>query len=197
VQVGRSPRELDGLIHRPPGGGLILELEPVGPAEDLSPRIAAALKRITTAPSRRSLCDEAAKGFKELAGYDRVMVYRFDPEGHGEVLAERREPGLEPFLGNRCPASDIPQIARQLCERNRIRMLVDVAYQPVPLSPGALAALGRGSRHVALLSAQHVADPHPVPEEHGSSGDAGGLAAGGRAAVGPDRLSSLRPARGP
>jgi light-regulated signal transduction histidine kinase (bacteriophytochrome) len=135
VRVGRSPRELDGLIHRPPGGGLILELEPAGPADDLSPRIAAALKRITTAFALRSLCDEAAKGFKELAGYDRVMVYRFDPEGHGEVLAERREPGLEPFLGNRYPASDIPQIARQLYERNRIRMLVDVAYQPVPLAP--------------------------------------------------------------
>ena len=42
------------------------------------------------------------------------MIYRFDDEGHGEVFAETRRPELEAFLGNRYPASDIPQIARSL-----------------------------------------------------------------------------------
>ena len=63
------------------------------------------------------------------------MVYRFDEEGHGEVFSERREPKLEPFLGNRYPATDIPQIARRLYERNRVRVLVDVQDTPSPLVP--------------------------------------------------------------
>ena len=71
------------------------------------------------------------------------MVYRFDDEGHGEVFAERREPQLEPFLGNRYPASDIPQIARRLYERNRVRVLVDVDYAQVPLRPRLSPLTGR------------------------------------------------------
>ena len=52
--------------------------------------------------------------FRRMTGYDRVMIYRFDDEGHGEVFSETRKPELEAFLGNRYPASDIPQIARRL-----------------------------------------------------------------------------------
>ena len=63
------------------------------------------------------------------------MVYRFDDEGHGEVFSERRNPELEAFLGNRYPATDIPQMARRLYERTRVRVLVDVNYDPVPLEP--------------------------------------------------------------
>ena len=93
------------------------------------------LRSIIATPGLRSLCDETARIFKALTGYDRVMVYRFDDEGHGEVLSEAREPALESFLGNRYPATDIPQIARRLYERNRIRVLRDVEYRPAALEP--------------------------------------------------------------
>ncbi|WP_428484629.1 GAF domain-containing protein [Rhodopila sp.] len=63
------------------------------------------------------------------------MVYRFDDHGHGEVFSEKREPALEAYLGNRYPATDIPHIARRLYERNRVRVLVDVEYASVPLTP--------------------------------------------------------------
>ncbi|MFL5282935.1 MAG: GAF domain-containing protein, partial [Rhodopila sp.] len=87
------------------------------------------------AASLRTLCDETTRVVKALTGYDRVMVYRFDPEGHGEVLSEAKEPQLEAYLGNHYPASDIPQIARRLYERNRVRLLADVEFDPVPLKP--------------------------------------------------------------
>lgn len=51
------------------------------------------------------------------------------------MFSEAKKATLEPLLGNRYPASDIPQIARRLYERNRVRVLVDVAYEPVPLLP--------------------------------------------------------------
>ena len=69
--------------------------------------------------------------FRDLTGYDRVMIYRFDDEGHGEVFSETKRPELEAFLGNRYPASDIPQIARRLYERNRVRLLADVGLHAV------------------------------------------------------------------
>jgi chemotaxis family two-component system sensor kinase Cph1 len=134
-EVGPEGVECDALAHRPPGGGLILELERAGAPADLARAVAGGLDAIVGAPSLRSLCDETAKTFKAICGYDRVMVYRFDEDGHGEVFAEEREPRLEAFLGNRYPASDIPQIARSLYIRNRVRILVDVAYEPVALTP--------------------------------------------------------------
>ncbi len=141
--VSNPPMELDGLIHRPLGGGLVIELEPAGPPVRLSRSIEGALQTILGATTLRALCDETAMIFKDLSGYDRVMVYRFDDDGHGEVLSEQRQPELEAFLGNRYPASDIPQIARQLYVRNRIRVLADVAYDPVALNPRLSPISGR------------------------------------------------------
>ena len=134
-RVDGLARELDGLIHRPPGGGLVVELTDAGPPLDLSDIVCAGLRAISATSSLRMLCDESARIIKELLGYDRVMVYRFDERGHGEVYSEQREPDLEAFLGNRYPATDIPQIARRLYMRNRIRVLEDVAYSAVALTP--------------------------------------------------------------
>jgi len=133
--VGAQPHPFDGLLHRPPAGGLIIELEPAGSTKPLAGTIDRSLKQLLGTTSLRALCDETARVFKHIAGYDRAMVYRFDQDGHGQVFAEAREPHLEAFLGICYPASDIPQIARRLYERNRVRLLVDVDYEPVPLEP--------------------------------------------------------------
>ena len=60
------------------------------------------------------LVDSAVKSLRRLTGFDRVMAYRFREDGAGEVVAEAKSPGVEPFLGLRYPASDIPQVVRQL-----------------------------------------------------------------------------------
>jgi light-regulated signal transduction histidine kinase (bacteriophytochrome) len=142
-RIGRPGAEFDGLLHRPPEGGLVIELERAGPPVDPSRQIASALDKIRSASSLRALCDEAATLLQDRTGYDRVMVYRFDDEGHGEVFSERRKPDLEAFLGNRYPATDIPQMARRLYERTRVRVLVDVNYDPVPLQPRLSPLTGR------------------------------------------------------
>ncbi len=141
--VGDQGARFDVLLHRPADGGLIVELEKAGPKVELSSHLESALQRIVETSSLRALCDETARIFKDLTGYDRVMVYRFDEEGHGEVFSERREEKLEAFLGNRYPASDIPQMARRLYVRNRVRVLVDVEYQPVPLTPSQSPLTGQ------------------------------------------------------
>ena len=142
-KLGSPPRSFNCMIHRPANGGLVIELEPAEAPANLASALDSAFHRIASSSSLRGLCDEAATIFKEVTGYDRVMVYRFDDEGHGEVFSERRRPDLEAFLGNWYPASDIPQIARKLYERNRVRLLVDVNYTPVPLQPRLSPLNGR------------------------------------------------------
>ncbi len=108
------------LLHRAAGGELVIEMEDAAPAADLSAEVERALETIISAGSLASLCDATAQIFKEITGYDRVMIYRFDEEGHGEVFAETRKPELEAFLGNRYPASDIPaDRAPALCAKSR------------------------------------------------------------------------------
>ena len=159
-RLGTSKAELDGIIHRPSGGGLAVELEPGGPDVDLSRYVQRALSSIVTYASLSQLCDEAAVLFRELTGYDRVMIYRFDEEGHGQVLSECKADTLEPFLGIRYPASDIPKIARRLYERNRVRMLVDVNYEPVGIrprsSPLSSADLDMSMCHLRSMSPLHI-----------------------------------------
>ena len=77
--------------------------------------------------------DIAADEIQRLTGFGRTLVYRFDEEGHGEVLAERADPGYPSFLGHRFPAADIPPQARELYLLNQIRLIPDAHYEPVPL----------------------------------------------------------------
>ncbi len=139
----------DATIHRPPAGGLVIEIERAGESIDLAGQIEPLLQRIVLSATLRAHCDETARVVRELTGYDRVMVYRFDKQGHGEVLSEDRRSDLESYLGNWYPASDIPQIARRLYVRNRIRVLVDVTYHPVAIEP-RLSPLTGGELDMSL-----------------------------------------------
>jgi chemotaxis family two-component system sensor kinase Cph1 len=87
------------------------------------------------------------------------MVYRFDPDGHGKIIAEARDPRLESLLGHHYPATDIPQRARELYLRNRVRVLVDVHYEPAPLVPRCCPAatkLDMSMCHLRSMSPLHL-----------------------------------------
>ena len=149
--------ELEGSVHRLPGGGLIVELEPLVPPEgardtvsageveqtSLLEGVAAAVQRISNASNIGALADSVVKCVRDLTGYDRVMVYKFDPDGHGKIIAEARDPRLDSLLGHHYPATDIPQRARELYIRNRVRVLVDASYVPSPLVPALLPLTGQ------------------------------------------------------
>ena len=85
--------------------------------------------------STASLHGDCARRIREIAGFDRVMIYRFDADWNGAVIAEDRRDDLEPFLGLHYPASDIPRQARELYARNWLRFIADRDYAPVPILP--------------------------------------------------------------
>ncbi|MEO0486125.1 MAG: HWE histidine kinase domain-containing protein [Pseudomonadota bacterium] len=93
--------------------------------EDAS-TVQALLSRVQKRDDIQAMAQEAARGLKLLSGFDRVMVYRFEEDASGTVIAEVHEPGMEPFLGLRYPASDIPQQARELYTRSVLRIIADV-----------------------------------------------------------------------
>lgn len=93
------------------------------------------LARLLTATTPQALCATAAIEFQHLTGFDRVMVYEFDADYNGAVVAETRHPDLEPYLGLHYPASDIPPQARALYLKNVVRHIPQVHYTPVPIAP--------------------------------------------------------------
>ncbi|MFJ2487761.1 ATP-binding protein [Pseudomonas sp. NPDC087639] len=130
----------EGLLHRHQGV-LILELEIH--AENFQPRNVAGnqthlgrmLQRLHAATTLQALYDISVQEIQALTGYDRVLIYRFEEEGHGQVIAEASSPSMEVFNGLFFPASDIPEQARELYRTNWLRIIPNADYQPVPLVP--------------------------------------------------------------
>lgn len=118
------------------GAYLVIEAEPSMVEPDLHSGevVRLMLGRLRKTKGSLELAQEAARQLKILSGFDRVMVYRFHADGSGEVIAEVAKAGLEPFLGLHYPASDIPQQARALYQRNWLRIIADIEQRPVPLT---------------------------------------------------------------
>ena len=138
VNTNGNERVFDGILHRS-NHGLILELEPLEDDQrltfrhfyDLSRKSLLALQNTETL---QELYEVAAQEVHRLTGFDRVMIYRFDKDWNGEVVAEAKEPGVaDGFLGLRFPATDIPEQARALYLKNWLRFIPDVAYQPATI----------------------------------------------------------------
>lgn len=91
------------------------------------------IDRLRRQRSIEPLLAQVVEQIRDLTGFDRVMAYRFRADDSGEILAEARDGELEPFLGLRYPASDIPAQARRLYTVNTLRLICDVGYQPVAL----------------------------------------------------------------
>src|SRR3712207_995811 len=146
MPVPVAGRDLDLVVHRT-DGLLVTEWEPVAGAGEAGStwhrRLPSVLQRLSATQTLDELTAVLARDVRGLTGFDRVMVYRFDPEWNGEVVAEDRRADLEPFLGLRYPASDIPAQARALYATNWLRLIPDATYRRVPLEPAVNPVTGR------------------------------------------------------
>ncbi len=125
------------MAHRR-GRALVLELEVAGSQDNASParfyhRQRDAVNALHEVDGVQAICARTVQLVRELTDYDRVMIYRFEPDGHGHVIAEACEPNLSPYLGLHYPATDIPRQARMLFLQNWIRVIADVDAEPVPI----------------------------------------------------------------
>jgi diguanylate cyclase (GGDEF)-like protein len=158
-----GPTSFDMIAFRIPGL-LMLEFEPVVDAAADLTAVQRSMRRVIGQPPDSddviALCVTAVEELRRLTGYDRVLAYRFESDAHGEVVAEARRPDQEPLLGLRYPAGDIPRQARLLYLTNRLRVIADVDYEPVPLRgvPGAPGAeqLDLGQSQLRSVSPVHL-----------------------------------------
>ncbi|MCC8358982.1 ATP-binding protein [Salinimicrobium sediminilitoris] len=120
------------------GPNLILNFEPLQEVDSsyhFQRQLTRVLNKFKAAKSVDQLCNAATILTKEMFGYDRVMIYRFDEEWNGEVIAEIKEEDMGSWLGLHYPATDIPAQSRELFLKHQVRVITDVHYTPVPITP--------------------------------------------------------------
>ncbi|QIR38850.1 GAF domain-containing protein [Tolypothrix sp. PCC 7910] len=130
----------DAVFHRNPEGILILELEPAISQENI-PFLSfyhlarASINQLEKTTNLRDFCQIIVQEVRNVTGFDRVMLYKFDDDGHGSVIAEEKLDSMEPYLGLHYPESDIPKPARKLFASNFIRLIPDAHAEPVQILP--------------------------------------------------------------
>ncbi|CAN5640473.1 ATP-binding protein [soil metagenome] len=147
-QAGSTEVQLNGwlfdlIVHR--SGGMAIaefELHPATRDEVAGFALKAhrAMDKLKRQTSVDALLGLAVSAVRQLTGFDRVMAYRFRHDDSGEVAAEDKVPELEPFVGRRYPASDIPAQARRLYVINTLRLIADVRAEPVAVTAAATAS---------------------------------------------------------
>ncbi|WP_265570307.1 HWE histidine kinase domain-containing protein [Sphingomicrobium nitratireducens] len=136
VELTEQGARFDAAIHMNEGV-IIVEAEPTKEKSygDATGTVRGMVSRLDQADDMEGFFREGARQVRALTGFDRVMIYRFDKDGSGEVVAEAAKSGIGSFLGLHYPASDIPKQARELYKRSLLRMITDIEAEPVPIVP--------------------------------------------------------------
>lgn len=119
----------------------IIELEPVQKSAeqdsfvDIYQEVKYVMAELDGAKTTDETCAIVARELKRISGFDKIMIYRFDENWNGEVIAEEKEEGMEAYLGLKFPASDVPKQARELYRKTPYRLIPNVNYQPEKLYP--------------------------------------------------------------
>lgn len=119
---------------------MILELEPAVSRENI-PFLSfyhlakASINQLETTANLHDFCQIIVQEVRKVTGFDRVMLYKFDDDGHGSVIAEEKLESMEPYLGLHYPESDIPKPARKLFVANSIRIIPDSHAQSIQIIP--------------------------------------------------------------
>ncbi|MBE9054992.1 ATP-binding protein [Sphaerospermopsis sp. LEGE 08334] len=139
IQVGNKLVDFDVIIYRCQGI-IILELEPNLLEKshkffNFYPLIKLTISQLKNATNVTHLSQILAQEVRRITGFDRVMVYRFDENWNGRVIAEAKLENLTAYLDLHYPATDIPQQARKLYTQNWLRLIPDVNYQSAAIIP--------------------------------------------------------------
>lgn len=91
------------------------------------------MRKIQSCENDEDLFSLSTQLLRHMTGYDRVMIYRFDPNFNGQVLKESRQSSLPSFDGLWFPHWDIPSQAREMMTKIPLRIIEDTDQEPVPL----------------------------------------------------------------
>ncbi len=134
-----SGRTLQVSAHRG-AQGVIIEFEAPPQSHELTleavyPRLRRIVDDIGRAEDVAGIAELAVREVRNLTQFNRVMLYCFDKDGVGTVIAEDGDGVLPSYLNLRFPGSDIPPQARELYRLNRLRLIASSSYELVPIVP--------------------------------------------------------------
>ena len=136
MQIQHAGGTFEVIAHRT-SNGLICEFEQSTGCVPMLANFSFIAHRATEKLKREKTVDGllkvAVEEVRRMTGFDRVMAYRFRHDDSGDVVAESVTAALDPFIGRRYPASDIPAQARRLYVINTLRLIANVGAQPVPI----------------------------------------------------------------
>ncbi|WP_137130683.1 ATP-binding protein [Rhizobium sp. FY34] len=129
-------RRLSLVAHRS-GLLIVVEVEELGDQslDDIFLGLRSFTQRLSSEAGLRGCLRAAAEFVHDLTGFDRVLVYRFDAEWNGQVIEEAGNGHLPSYRDLRFPSTDIPAQARALYASNRLRIIANANYIPVPVYP--------------------------------------------------------------
>lgn len=148
----------DAIVHRVDGLSIV-EIEPMPTGEEYARvPVVAAIQRLSDASSIEELREIVVTDLRRITGFDRVMMYEFQDDGHGIVVAEDRHPELESYLGLHFPASDIPAQARTLYLSKVGRAIASTESAPRPLLSTRLdpATIDLSGAELRAVSPYHI-----------------------------------------
>jgi two-component system, chemotaxis family, sensor kinase Cph1 len=130
----------DAVFHRSPDGYLILELEATQKNDNISflnfyHLAKASIDRLAVTANLLVFSQIVVAQVRKIAEFDRVILYKFDDDGHGEVIAEDKVVEMDSYLGLHFPATDIPPPARKIFLANRLRAIPNLSDRAVSLIP--------------------------------------------------------------
>ncbi|MBW4687110.1 MAG: GAF domain-containing protein [Komarekiella atlantica HA4396-MV6] len=139
IKAGGKSIHFDGIIHRS-DQLLILELEPALLEKSNAffrfyHLVKQTISKLQIASSVTEISQILVKEVKKITGFDRVMIYRFDDNSNGIVIADDKPEYLASYLGLHYPALDIPPQARELFSQNWLRLIPDANYKPAAIVP--------------------------------------------------------------
>ncbi|ARS35441.1 GAF domain-containing protein [Pontibacter actiniarum] len=139
LQLQGREQDFIALVH-PEQEHVLVELEENAASSDKSfIGIYQHIKYITTllkqASTTSATAQLAADELKKFTGFDRVLVYQFDPQWNGIVVAQAKEDDMDDYMDLRFPASDVPKQARDLYFKNPYRLIPTRDYKPQRLIP--------------------------------------------------------------
>lgn len=139
-RLGDDYGVFDAIFHRSGDGFVVLELEP-SLLQDNIPFLGfyhltrGSINQLEVGASLTQFFQIIVQEVRKVTGFDRVMLYRFDRDNHGEVMAEDKAPEMESYMGLHFPESDIPEPARRMFVSNWIRTIPDATAEPIDLYP--------------------------------------------------------------
>ncbi len=153
----RSGQLLDLAVHHHQGW-MVVETEPAVRDDEapLQAQLHSYAAQLLAAATQPQLWQLAVAAVAAITGFDRVMLYRFAPDGSGTVEAEALRPGIDSLLGLRFPASDIPPQARALYLRSPSRVICDAHDEGVALVGRGGAALDLSLSVLRSVSPVHL-----------------------------------------